>query len=101
MAFLKTGFTQEATPLLRGRNTHALRSHRARGGGRRRRNRRRNRRNTPQMERDGEDWLLDAHLFTVSVVAACRTTIRSWRTLPGQRAAASSSIASGEQVRLG
>ncbi len=25
-----------------------------------------------QMERDGEDWLLDAHLFTVSVVAACR-----------------------------
>ena len=26
-----------------------------------------------QMEKDGEDWLLDAHLFTVSVVDSCRT----------------------------
>jgi hypothetical protein len=25
-----------------------------------------------QMEKDGEDWLLDPHLFTVSVVGACR-----------------------------
>jgi len=26
-----------------------------------------------QMERDGDDWLLDPHLFTVSVVDACRS----------------------------
>ena len=48
-----------------------------------------------------EDNLAILDQAPAPVVAACRTTIRSCRTLPGHRAAASSSIASGEQLRLG